>query len=142
MAEQPLSELIWALARADWDEANALVAEIGRGGWVGGVQVIGAAYTLAVHRYFDPDATPNEVAAWVAAARDKYQGGGALPTLEMEGLIRAALGEPELIENIPVETLIAVEIFILGQLFIENPLTPSEIEEFVAEANEVAAEYM
>lgn len=139
---QALSELIRALARADWDAADALVAEIGRGGWVGGLQVIGAAFTLAVNRHFEPDATPTDVAAWVSTTRSQYPDGDTLPALEMEGLIRAALGEPELVDNIPAETMIAAEIFVLGKLLQEQKLTPAELDEFVAEAEGVAAEYM
>ena len=74
--------------------------------------------------------------------RARYQDGDTLPVLEMEGLIRAALGEPELVDNIPAETMISAEIFVLGQLLQENKLTPAELDEFVAEAEEVAAEYM
>ncbi|TCC00590.1 hypothetical protein E0H26_02610 [Micromonospora zingiberis] len=142
MTVQALSELVRALARADWDSAEALVAEIGRGGWIGGLQVIGAAFTLAVNRYFGPGTTPTDVAAWVATTRARYDEGDTLPALEMEGLIRAALGEPQLVDNIPAETMIAAEIFVLGQLLLEMTLTPDELNEFVAEAEEVAAEYM
>jgi hypothetical protein len=137
-----LSDLIRALARADWDAADALVGEIGASGWVGGLQVVGAAFALAVHRRFAPDATPTEVAGWVAATRAQYEDGGTLPALEMEGLIRAALGEEELADNIPAETMIAAEVFVLGQLLLEAKLSPSELDEFVNEAEEVAAEYL
>ncbi|MEV4711840.1 hypothetical protein [Micromonospora sp. NPDC049374] len=142
MTVQALSDLIRALARADWDAAEALVAEIGRGGWVGGLQVIGAAFTLAVHRHFPAEATPSDVAAWVSATRARYPDGDTLPALEMEGLIRAALGEPELIDNISAETMLAAEVFVLGQLLLEKKLTSAELDEFVAEAEAVAAEYM
>ncbi|WP_435204785.1 hypothetical protein [Micromonospora sp. bgisy143] len=142
MQVKALSDLIRALARADWDTADALVGEIGRSGWVGGLQVIGAAFALAVHRRFEPEATPSEVAAWVAAARSQYQEGDTLPALEMEGLIRAALGEEELVDNVPVETLIAAQVFILGQLLLEARLAPAELDGFVSEAEQLAAEYL
>ena len=137
-----LSNLIRALARADWDAADTLVGEIGGSGWVGGLQVIGAAFALAVHRRFEPDATPTEIAAWVSATRAQYEDGGTLPALEMEGLIRAALGEEELADNIPAETIIAAEVFVLGQLLLEAKLSPAELDEFVDDAEQVAAEYL
>ncbi|WP_229706466.1 hypothetical protein [Micromonospora sonchi] len=142
MKVQALSDLVRALARADWDTAETLVAELGRSGWVGGLQVIGAAFTLAVNRHFAPGTTPTDVAAWVSSTRARYADGDSLPGLEMEGLIRAALGEPELVDNIPAETMLAAEVFVLGQLLQEKKLTPAELDEFVAEAEEVAAEYM
>ncbi|MGC4874822.1 hypothetical protein ACLQ26_00950 [Micromonospora sp. DT43] len=137
-----LSNLIRALARADWDTADALVGEIGGSGWVGGLQVIGAAFALAVHRRFDADATPTEVAAWVSATRAQYEEGDTLPALEMEGLIRAALGEEELADNIPAETIIAAEVFVLGQLLLEAKMSPAELDDFVDDAEQVAAEYL
>ncbi|MFF0234322.1 hypothetical protein ACFYPH_09205 [Micromonospora sp. NPDC005252] len=137
-----LSNLIRALARADWDAADALVGEIGGSGWVGGLQVIGAAFALAVHRRFEPEATPSEVAAWVSATRAQYEEGDTLPVLEMEGLIRAALGEEELADNIPADTMIAAEVFVLGQLLLEAKMSPSELDGFVNEAEQLAAEYL
>ncbi|MEQ4304202.1 hypothetical protein ABNF97_22945 [Plantactinospora sp. B6F1] len=137
-----LSDLIRALANADWDTADALVLEIDRGGWAGGLQVIGAAFAVAVNQRFGPDATPNDVAAFVSSARAQYQEGDTLPALEMEGLIRAALGEPELADSIPAETALGAEIFILGQLLQEAKLTPAELDEFVAEARQLAAEHL
>ncbi|MEV4495989.1 hypothetical protein AB0J84_09810 [Micromonospora arborensis] len=142
MNVEALSDLIRALARADWDGADALVGEIGRGGWVGGLQVIGTAFALAVHRRFEPEATPTDIAAWVSATRAQYEDGNTLPVLAMEGLIRAALGEEELIDNIPVDTVIAAEVFVLGQLLLEAKLSPSELDEFVDEAEQLAAEYL
>ncbi|MEV4497086.1 hypothetical protein AB0J84_15465 [Micromonospora arborensis] len=103
MTRNPLSELIRGLARADWDEADALVMEIGQGGWTGSLCLIRAAFALAVNDHFGAHPTPNDVAAWVAATRAQYHDGDALPALEMESLVRAALGEPELVDNIPVE---------------------------------------
>ena len=77
----------------------------------------------------------------MSTARAQHRDGDTLPTLEMEGLIRAALGEPELVDNIPAETALEVEIFILMQLLLEANLSAAEVDEFVAEAEEVAAEY-
>ena len=137
-----LSDLIRALARADWDAADALVTELDRTRWAGGLQVIGAAFALAVSRHFGADATPTDVAAFVSMIRSAYQEGDSPPALEMEGLIRAALGEPELADTIAAETALGVEIFVLGQLLPQTNLNPAELDEFVAEAEQLAAEYM
>ncbi|MEU3456903.1 hypothetical protein ABZ671_25380 [Micromonospora sp. NPDC006766] len=142
MNEQPLSDLIRALARADWDAVDALVVEIGKHGLANGLQVIGTAFALAVHRRFGPESTPTDVATWVAAVRARHQGGEPLPALEMEGLIRAALGEEELVDTIPAETALGAELFILGQILLEVNLTPDELDGFVAEAEELAAEHL
>ena len=64
-----------------------------------------AAFALAVHRHFGPDTTPTDVAALRSpGSAPGIRRDDPLPALEMEGLIRAALGEPELVDNIPPET--------------------------------------
>ncbi|GAB3152824.1 hypothetical protein GCM10027290_44350 [Micromonospora sonneratiae] len=137
-----LSNLIRALARADWDAADALVIKIDRDGWAGGLQVIGAAFALAVNEHFGANATPTDVAAFVSMIRAAYQKLDCLPALEMEHLIQAALGEPELADPIAAVDMLGIEIFVLGHLLPLAHLTPAELDEFVAEAEQLAAEYM
>ncbi|WP_431727092.1 hypothetical protein [Verrucosispora sp. TAA-831] len=60
----------------------------------------------------------------------------------MEGVIRAAVGEPELIDNLSAEAVLGIEIFVLGQILLESNLTPTELDEFVAEAEQLAAEHL
>lgn len=140
MDVKPLSALIRALARADWDAADAVAADIRQHGLPDSLRVVEAAFAIAVHRHLGANATPTDVAAFVASARAQYRQGATPPALETEGVIRAAVGEPELIENIPAETVLAVEIFVLGQILLESNLTPTELDEFVAEAEQFAAE--
>ncbi|MCN0153285.1 hypothetical protein [Salinispora arenicola] len=136
-----LGDLIRALADADWDRADSLVEELDRANWEGGLQVVGAAFALAVNRHFGPDTTPADVARFVSSARASYHDGGTLPALEMEGLIRAALGDPALADNIAPDIALGVEVFILGLLLQNARLTPEQLDEFVAEAERTAAEY-
>ncbi|MCZ7423250.1 hypothetical protein O7605_27465 [Verrucosispora sp. WMMA2121] len=136
-----MTDLIRALARADWDAADAVVAGIRQHGLPGGLRVIEAAFAIAVHRHLGADATPSDVAAFVSSARAQYQQGDTPPALEIEGVIRAAVGEPELIENMAPDEVLGVEIFVLGQILLESDLTPAELDEFVAEAEQLAADY-
>ncbi|WBB90938.1 hypothetical protein [Verrucosispora sp. WMMC514] len=142
MREETLRNLIRALARTDWDAVDALVVEIGQDGLTNGLRVIGAAFALAVNRRFTPDATPTDVANWVAGLRAQYQGQDPLPTLEMEGLIRAALGESELVDTIAPETALGAELLMLGQLILQENLSATELDEFVTEAEQLAAEHL
>ncbi|MER7168352.1 hypothetical protein ABT336_20085 [Micromonospora sp. NPDC000207] len=141
MSRTPLNDMIRALARRDLDTVDALAVEIGQLGVADGLRLVGAAFAVAVHRHFGPDATPTDVSAFVAGARDLYPDDESLPRLEMEGLIRAALGEYDLVDNIPAETALGAELFILGHLLITTPLTPTELDEFMAEAEELAEEH-
>ncbi|WP_018253492.1 hypothetical protein [Salinispora mooreana] len=136
-----LGDLIRALAGADWDRADTLVEELDRANWEGGLQVVGAAFAVAVNHRFGPDTTPADVARYVSSARANYRDGDTLPALEMEGLIRAALGEPELADHIAPDVALGVEVFILGQLLQEAHLTPEQLDVFVAESERTAAEY-
>ncbi|MET7821624.1 hypothetical protein [Micromonospora zamorensis] len=134
-----LSDLIRALATGDWDAVDILLAEIGRPGWGGSLYLIGAAFAVAVGDHFGDASTPNDVAAFVSTARAEHQVGDSLPTLEMEGLIRAALGEPELIDNISGETALDVELFVLVYLLRMKNLTPAELDKLIAEAEALVA---
>lgn len=136
-----LSDLIRALSSADWDRADTLVEELDRAKWEGGLQVVGAAFAVAVNRRFGPDTTPADVARYVSSTRATYRDGDTLPALEMEGLIRAALGEPELADNIAPDVALGVEVFILRQLLQDSHLTPEQLDAFVAESERTAAEY-
>ncbi|GIJ25608.1 hypothetical protein Vqi01_07700 [Micromonospora qiuiae] len=104
--------------------------------------MIGAAFAIAVNRRFGADATPAGIAKFVATARASYDGGDSLPALEMEGLIRAALGEPELAGNITPDVALGSELFVLTRLLQKVSLTQEELDAFVAEAEQTAAEYM
>ncbi|RIV40352.1 hypothetical protein [Micromonospora radicis] len=142
MDVDPLSDLIRALARADWDAADAVAAGIRQHGLPGSLRVVEAAFAIAVHRHLGANATPTDIAAFVSSARAHYHKDDTPPALAMEGVIRAAVGEPELVDDIPAETVLGVEIFVLGQILLESNLTPAELDEFVTEAEQLAAEHL
>ncbi|MGW0502931.1 hypothetical protein [Micromonospora sp. NPDC003241] len=142
MTKQPLGDLIRALAKADWDAVDTLVVEIGQHGMANSLRDIGAAFALAANRRFGPDTTPTVVAQWVAGLRAQYRGHEPFPALEMEGLIRAALGEPELVDTIAPETALGAELFMLGQILLEENLSATELDELVTDAEELAAEHL
>ncbi|MGW0434078.1 hypothetical protein ACWDV4_16255 [Micromonospora sp. NPDC003197] len=133
-----LRGLVRALASADWDAADVFAMQLGHDGWTGGLQFIGAAFALAVNEHFRPNAAPTDVAAFVSMTRASYQELDCLPALEMEHLIRAALGEPELADPIAAADMLSLEIFVLGHLLPRTHLTPTELDEFVAEAEQLA----
>ncbi|GAB3808864.1 hypothetical protein [Micromonospora zhanjiangensis] len=137
-----LSDLIRALARRDWGTADRLTAELGRQGWAGGLQTIGAAFAIAVHRRFGSEASAADVARFVAEVRSQVPNGDELPALEMEGLIRAVLGEPELVDNISADLALGAQTFLLGALLQDENLTEQQLEGFIAEVEQTAARYL
>ena len=128
-----LTDLIRAVARKDWDTVDQLIATLDTAGWDGGVQVIGAAFVVAVNRRFRPDYDAREVTRFVADLRSSYDHGGTLPASETEATIRAALGEPELADGVQPDVALPAQVVVLGQLLREENLSEEQIEIFVAE---------
>ncbi|WFE25741.1 hypothetical protein O7623_20510 [Solwaraspora sp. WMMD791] len=137
-----LGDLIRAMARRDWGTIDRLTEVLGTTNWHGAVPVIGAAFAIAVDRHFGPEPDLNKVSAFVAQVRDQYQRGKDLPALQLEGLIRAALGEAELLDGIDAEVSFPAQIVILGTLLQDEQWTEAELEEFIREVEETAAQYM
>nr|WP_230416615.1 hypothetical protein [Micromonospora tarapacensis] len=130
------------MARGDWEKTDSLIADLERDRWAGGLQVIGAAFAIAVNRRFGPGTTPADVAQFVATAQASYEEGDSLPTLETEGLVRAALGEAELADNISPDVALGAELFVLTKILHDANMTQDQLDAFVAEAEQTAAEYM
>ncbi|WP_239095949.1 hypothetical protein [Micromonospora lutea] len=104
--------------------------------------MIGAVFAIAVNGRFGPDTTPADVAQFVASARAGYEEGDSIPALETEGLIRAALGEAELADNISPDVALGAELFVLTKILQDANPTPEQLNAFVTEAEQTAAEYM
>ncbi|GIJ29182.1 hypothetical protein Vqi01_43440 [Micromonospora qiuiae] len=137
------SDLIRAMARRDWGTINRLLDEVESIGWRGGSQVIAAAFAIAVNEHFTAGHSPtDDVARFVAETRSQFPAAQSLPTLEMEGLVRAALGEVDLIENLSPEAALQMQIVILGKLLHDGYHTEPELEAFLADVESVAADYL
>jgi hypothetical protein len=137
-----LHDLIRAMARRDLGTIDRLTAELDQLGWPAGPQVIGVAFALAVNRRFGEAQGIRDIPQFVAETRSEYEGGEELPALDMEGLIRAALGEAELAEHISPEVSVPIQIVVLGKLLQDANLSEPELEEFVSEVDQVAASYL
>lgn len=130
------------MARRDWGTVDMILDELKTSGWQGGTQVVGAAFAIAVHRRFAEGYTAADVAGLVKETRAQFQGGDDLPPLEMEGLIRAALGEVELAATIDPDTALQIQIVVLGKLLQDADFTESQLEEFIGEVEQTAARFM
>ncbi|GAA2184387.1 hypothetical protein GCM10009848_09560 [Micromonospora lupini] len=60
----------------------------------------------------------------------------------MEGLVRVALGEVRLIDNLSSEIALQMQIVFLGKLLQDRDLTETQLEEFIADVERTAAEYL
>lgn len=85
--------LIEAIFDGDLDTIKVLAHTLGN---ERAHHVMLGAFTLAVHRQFPGDYTPEQVTAFVADLRRRMEEGDALKPMPTEALIRSSLDEPEL----------------------------------------------
>ncbi|MER7166451.1 hypothetical protein ABT336_10360 [Micromonospora sp. NPDC000207] len=137
-----LSDLIRAMARRDWSTVDQLLDTLETSGWQGGSQVIGAAFAIAVNDRFASGHSPTEVARYVTETRAQFPASESLSALEMEGLVRAALGETHLVEHMSPETALQIQIVLLGKLLRDRSMTEDQLEDFVADVERTAAEFL
>ncbi|WP_444950226.1 hypothetical protein [Micromonospora ureilytica] len=135
------SDLIRAMARRDWGAVDQLLNGLEKSGWGGGNQMISAAFAIAVNDHSSSAHSPTEVTRFVAETRTQFPGAESLPTLEMEALVRAALGEVGLIDNLSPEIALKMQIVFLGKLLQDRDPTETQLEEFIADVERTAAEY-
>lgn len=109
----------------------------GRDGWnYDEPAVVEAACELAVRRFFSADVDARDI---TAIAEDMQQKSKALPgSLEVEAVIRSALGEPEVvIDDIRPPDLMHIRAAVIGYLVI-NLKANFAVDELIAEAENVA----
>ncbi|MEV4709893.1 hypothetical protein [Micromonospora sp. NPDC049374] len=136
------SDLIRAMARRDWGTVDQILDGLETTGWRGGSQMIGAAFAIGVNERFAAGHSPTDVARFVAETRSQFPDAQSLPALEMEGLVRAALGEVDLIENLNPETALQMQIVFLGKLLQDRDHDEAQLEEFIADVERTAAEHL
>ena len=97
------------------------------------------AFRLAVRRRFRPDDPIAEITRSARAAVRRHAGLArtdvALSGLEVEMLIRDALGEPVPIDDIPADRLLASHVLVFGALCDELAMADEEIDELIAVAD-------
>ena len=98
-----------------------------------------SAFGLAVRRRFRPGAPVGDIARLVANARWRHQqlalSAIALSAMEVEMLIREALGEEVPTEGIPLARIIATYVVMFASIVEELALTDDELDELIAEAD-------
>ncbi|MEN3608023.1 hypothetical protein AAH979_00595 [Plantactinospora sp. ZYX-F-223] len=141
-AQTELTQLIQALAKQDWEAVDSLLETLRQKEWAGATQIIGAAFVLAVHRRFRRGQDQRDIAAFVAETRSRYESGKDLPPLAMEALIRAALGEVDLMDEINPDNYLPGQIVVLGTILQDENPTQDQLDRFIREVEETAAEHM
>ncbi|MFF0314005.1 hypothetical protein ACFYPH_05070 [Micromonospora sp. NPDC005252] len=130
------------MVRRDWGMVDQLLDGLETSGWQGGNQVIGAAFAIAVNDRFAGGGSCTEVTRFVTETLAQFPGAQSLPTLAMEGLVRAALGEVGFIDNLSPGTALQMQIVFLGKLLQDRNPDETQLEEFMADVERTAAEYL
>jgi hypothetical protein len=104
------------------------------------VEFCRAAMELAVRRYFPADYDVRQVSAFVARSGRIY--GPKMPdALEMEALIRACLGEPDVtINDIALGSLLKIGSLVTSRIVRELSLPSHEVDVMLVRAEQIAAE--
>ena len=94
------------------------------------------AFGLAARRRFDVDSPLAEIARTVAAAGQDRT--AALPAMEAEMLLRAALGETVPAGDLEPSAVAGIHLLLFASLTNELALTDDELDDLIAEAEELA----
>jgi hypothetical protein len=99
-------------------------------------RVMLGAFTLAVHRQFPGEYTPEHVSAFVADLRRRLENGEQLNPMPTEALVRSALDEPDLRRGINAQDAFNAYVAVTFAYGQDHNLHGLEREEFVAEVLE------
>jgi hypothetical protein len=96
------------------------------------------AFGLAVRRRFEPGSPLAEISRTVATAVHVHEAAG-LPTIDVEMLVRAELGEPVPVDELDPVVLIGAHLLVFASLVDELALGDGELDDLVTQAERLAA---
>ncbi|MGH3748508.1 MAG: hypothetical protein ACRDT8_14060 [Micromonosporaceae bacterium] len=131
-----LVQMLRALLSGQFDAVATHVgqAEGGVRLWDAVTGLLNAAFWLAVDRRFDPDAD-QEITEYVTTVCREHP--EAEPRVA-EALIKAALGEEQLVAALDPEATLPVQMVLLHRLIADRKLTDDQLEEFLSETVRLA----
>jgi hypothetical protein len=138
MASSEIMDLFRAAVQEDSETVDRLSEKIGEDNWPAIAGRIAAVFGLAVQRKFGPDSDVRAIVAFVAEARAELAEGDDIPPLEAEALVRAALGESELAENISQDVAVPAQIVLAVKILRDEHLSGKEVDQLLAEADALA----
>lgn len=136
-----------ALIQQDWDTYEQLVADFEAQGKGTPVAIIGSAFHLAVLDRFGARRDAGDVIQFVADARVQLNEGRDLPVKEAESLIFATLdmdlpGVAETVDELDLGIIAEIEGQLLFKLLHDRSLSERELDEFLLQAERLAAQAM
>jgi len=135
MGDSSIGQLIRDLLARRGEEAERVTRDIGGRE---ALAAMAAMFTIAVERQFGDAADPAAVSRFVSDVRARYPNGYQVDQVLAEALVRAALGEEELLEGLDMNSAGAVETFLATAIIDSKRYSNAELEDFIHEAEDFA----
>lgn len=135
MSDQARDYIRWTLGVPGAPDVP--VAEIGL---KASVHLSLAAFTLALEKRFDDDATDEEVRTFVARVRGNWIKPEALNPVLAERILLDGLGEEDLVEDVPILELTHAQDLLSYAMVNDLGITGDALEQFVDEAAKMVAD--
>lgn len=135
-------ELVEALATGEHAKARQLNEAISGEDRHGYNNYLGAVFAVLVDDHFKDNLSRDSIAKFVSRLRSEYQRAEhPINGLMIEGTIRAACGEEQLFNDIPGEQIYEAYVIVINKLATEGTVARADLDKFLNEAEELAAEW-
>lgn len=136
------SKVLRALLLQDFATYRRLDAELGSASNPAFSVLLGMAFMNAVERHFGENASPADVINFVAEIRARLETASQLVSAEdAERVIRAALGEDQLLSEMDGRAIGGAQTAMLFALVQEDAPSPDAVDALLGKASEEAAGY-
>lgn len=128
-------ELLRALFKDDTQAAQRIAAEHGDSSWEGTGSLLMAVFGTAIDRRFTTDGSHAAIMSFVREAEDAFRSAGqAFNPLYAELLVRAVLGEDELIQQVPRDDATALMMPLADKAVSDLKLSDAEVDKLLDDA--------
>jgi hypothetical protein len=137
--DQDRKAVLRTIIEYDYDDPTHAAQRLGSADTT---NVVAAALTVAARRRFGETPDQKEVSAYIKQLRASSEGAAeTIPQNVGEALIRGMLGEPDLLDQVHPDAFIHAGILISYSLTAEQDLDEDGRNQFVTEADELAAQW-
>jgi hypothetical protein len=134
--------VIRALLTEDFDTYRQLNSELDRTANKSFAAVLGAAFVEAANRQFGETSNVSDIIRFVAEARATYtRTGERVEAEDAERMIRAALGEDHLVDNMGGRAMGAAQTAMLFAMVRDSSASPEQIDDLLGIAKDRVASY-
>lgn len=138
MSRADYRKLLKATFVEDFDEVDRINADLGDTDWKDSGLLIAAVFSVAIEERFAKDSSRSAVKDFITAARADYaEADNPIKPLVAEGVVRAALGEEELLDGISAAESMQVQMILAHKIISEGEKSPAEIDALLDRAEKL-----